>query len=713
MPRPRISLAFLRDYWQGWCIALTVALGALLAGETLVAHVEHTERKSVLARAEIGAGVAKQIIIRRLEAVEVLHRLTQSWLLLGEAGNSQGQAALEVELAETANTGRFGFIQLAAIGRDGWMLWSSTSNFGSPIFLGDREHFQVHVQGHEGLFVSRPVLGRVSNRWSLQFTRLLKDRNGDFGGVVVVSMDVYDLSEALAEVLLQPSDHILLIRDDGTISAQSDDAPHSIGQALPDNDPLRSLPAEQASGAMFRNEEPFRPVATGWQRLPDTPLTVTYEVDLIPALAAMRSTRTLIRGMAGAVAVVALMIAGLATTLAERSRARLAALRSESERHLAEMAHATYSRRIAGLPAVVYGGEIRPGGGFILSHVSDSLTRITGWPIEALLTRRDWRDLMEPSEAEAQDAFFRAVLASGEGLREYRLSRPGGDRIWVRDSVRVVDRSGDGTAEIVGYLADISEEREIHMKAQASARLATLGEMAAGLAHELNQPLAVMSLAADNAARALEKRGAAAVPDAQRRLQRIAQQALRARDVVDHLRVFGRPDEGKPEPIALASAVDGAIVLTAGALRSAGIAVEIDLPTGLPPVMARLVPLEQALVNLLLNARDAIEEKAGADSREGWIRISARTQGETVALTVADSGGGIPEAAIDRLFEPFFTTKAPGKGTGLGLSICHAAMRAFGGSITVRNGPEGAVFTMTFRTAQANQPTDAHPVPAD
>jgi C4-dicarboxylate-specific signal transduction histidine kinase len=247
-------------------------------------------------------------------------------------------------------------------------------------------------------------------------------------------------------------------------------------------------------------------------------------------------------------------------------------------------------------------------------------------------------------------------------------------------------------------------------KLQNAGRLTTLGEMATGLAHELNQPLAVMSLAADNASRALQRRGASALPDIQERLARIGQQAQRARDIVDHLRVFGRQDEGDPEPTSLRHAVDGAAVLTNGALHAAGVDLVVDLPAELPSVMARLVPLEQAIVNLLVNARDAIEEHRTEDSA-ARIRIAARVDGEHVVMTIADTGGGIPDDNLDRLFEPFFTTKAPGKGTGLGLPLCHAAMRTFGGSITASNGPDGAVMTLTFRRApdSASQVATATP----
>ena len=674
--------------------ALLLAVVAMVAGEVMIGRVEERARDDAMLRAEVGAGVVEQVVLRRLEAVEVLHRLSQSWFLLRAAGNTGGRDAIEQQLTTTMESGSFGFIQVAHIDRDGWMIWSTVSGY-SRVFLGDREHFQVHERGREQLFVSQPVLGRVSNRWTIQLTRPLRDAAGAFAGVVVVSMDLYSLSDALAELHLNESDRALLLRD-MTIVARSRDAPGYINLELNEGDPLRRGFARAAHGAVERTDRDGLANIAGWRVLPNTPLRAVYILDLAELLSDLATTRAAVRAGAAGAAVFMLVVAGLFILAAERRRSRLALDQADAERRLAEAARHAFERRIAGLPAVVYGGDLSAEGAFSLTHVSASLHRVTGWPPVAFARGMDWRDMMDHVSAGARDGFMREVLRDGSGMREYRLRRPDGDWLWVRDQVRVVQARPDGTAEIVGYVADITQERDIQAKAEANGRLATLGEMATGLAHELNQPLAVMSLAAENAARALNRRGADGIPDVLTRLDRISLQAQRARDVVDHLRVFGRPDEGAPEPTLLATAVDGALVLTGGALRGREIAVDVALAQDLPPVMARLVPLEQAIVNLIVNARDAIE---ASGRKDGLIRIRAVRHGDGVRFTIADNGGGIPESAMYRLFEPFFTTKAPDKGTGLGLPICHATMRAFGGSIAAANDEAGAVFTLDFRAA--------------
>jgi PAS domain S-box-containing protein len=346
---------------------------------------------------------------------------------------------------------------------------------------------------------------------------------------------------------------------------------------------------------------------------------------------------------------------------------------------------------------VVFGGRVDRAGDFTLTHASESLERITGWRRDQLAEQQPWSTLARDMSVAEHAAFKRQVVAEGQGTREFRAYRQDGAVQLLREHLRVVEKLPDGTTEVVGYLRDITAERDIELKAQAAGRLATLGEMAAGLAHELNQPLAVMSLAADNAARALQRRGAEAVPDVLQRLERIGVQGRRARDIVDHLRVFGRPqEEGEPEPVSLSAAVEGAMVLTRAAMREAAIEVTLDLPEDLPQVIGRLIPFEQAIVNLLLNARDAIQEHGHG---QGSIRIVGRVEEQGVVLRIIDNGGGIPEQVMYRLFEPFFTTKPPGKGTGLGLPICHAAMRAVGGNIEAANVEDGACFTLRFRAA--------------
>ena len=687
-------------------VAVLLCGGILAGGEALVSRIVTKQEGEALERAEVSAGVVQQLVLRRIEAADVLHRLAQSWFNLQQQGNIQGAQALEDHLAATANAGSFGFVQVALVAADGWMEWSSISRRESRVFLGDREHFRVHAEGRHGVFISEPVLGRVSNRWTLQLTRPLFRDQGQFGGVVVVSLDLYNLSDALAELHMADGDRSLLLRDAGRVAAASVDADRRIGRDLLPGDALLRRPTGNVSGAMKRTNPDGLATYTGWHRLPGTNLTAVSVLDAATVAEETSALTSATRLGAFFLALLALG-SGLVVVLMRERRAEHERLRLvEQEKTLADETHRLFERRVNSLPAVVFGGIVHADGRLMLAHLSESLTRITGWTREGIGEGgHPWAPIAPEVAPPVHAAFARSVLADGQGTREFKLRRPDGTSILVREHLRIVERLPDGTAEVAGYLRDITAERDIEMKAEAAGRLATLGEMAAGLAHELNQPLAVMSLAADNGARALQRKGAAAIPDVLERLERIGVQGRRARDIVDHLRVFGRAqEEGEAEPVSLGEAVDGALVLTRAALRDVGIRVERDIPADLPPVMARLIPLEQTIVNLLLNARDAITDAA---QHEGRIRISADSTAAGVTLTITDNGGGIPEAVMYRMFEPFYTTKPPGKGTGLGLPICHATMRAFGGGIEAANVAHGACFTLHFRTAPEGATTTA------
>jgi C4-dicarboxylate-specific signal transduction histidine kinase len=210
-----------------------------------------------------------------------------------------------------------------------------------------------------------------------------------------------------------------------------------------------------------------------------------------------------------------------------------------------------------------------------------------------------------------------------------------------------------------------------------------------------------MSLAAENAAEALEA-GEDGVEEALTRLRRIMAQADRAKAIVTQLRAFSRVDVSALEPIDVGAAVHGMMVLAGQALRDAGVVVQLRLPDVLPPVVGQSILVEQVLLNLVLNARDALLERP-ADRRRLRIEAEAGPMADEVTLRVTDTGPGLTTEVHEKLFEPFYTTKPPGLGTGLGLSISRTIMRGIGGRISAGNAPEGtevgAEFTLLFRRA--------------
>ena len=239
---------------------------------------------------------------------------------------------------------------------------------------------------------------------------------------------------------------------------------------------------------------------------------------------------------------------------------------------------------------------------------------------------------------------------------------------------------------------DVTEARQLQAQVVQSSKLATLGEMATGVAHELNQPLSVIGMASENLIRRAQK-GNLDEDYLVSKLERIHAQTRRAAQVIDHMRIFGRPASGEARDIDTCKVVHDALGLIGEQLRLANIDVQIDLDPECPAVRGHHVQLEQVLLNLLGNAQDALGRSPG---NPGKIHISTSqlATGDQILLKIGDTGGGIDPALLERIFEPFFTTKEVGQGTGLGLSISYGIIRDMGGTITAMNGPDGAIFSI-------------------
>jgi two-component system, NtrC family, sensor kinase len=244
-------------------------------------------------------------------------------------------------------------------------------------------------------------------------------------------------------------------------------------------------------------------------------------------------------------------------------------------------------------------------------------------------------------------------------------------------------------AELEAVNARLAEAREELLR---SERLATVGQLAAGVAHEIGNPLGAISGYAE-LARSKLAGGRADAAEAEDFLRRIGVEAGRIDAIVLDLLDFGRPARLELGPVALPSAVDGAVRLARVQPRCRGLEVALDLPADLPAVRADERRLAQVFLNLFLNAGDAM---AGA----GRLELAARASSGRVLVTVRDHGPGLAPEVAPRIFDPFFTTKPAGQGTGLGLAVCHGIVASFGGRLSAANAPGGgAVFTLELEVA--------------
>lgn len=266
-----------------------------------------------------------------------------------------------------------------------------------------------------------------------------------------------------------------------------------------------------------------------------------------------------------------------------------------------------------------------------------------------------------------------------------------------------LENSRKAMIHIMGDLRETTEamgrrEQELREKQDQlvqAAKLATLGELTTGIAHELNNPLNNIGLFVGNAIDLLEMK----IDDRAsilRELQNTMLQVRKATEIISHLRTFGRAAHVSRVPVAIKEAILRSVSLMQEQLRLRQIHLELDLPEDDgPKVIGNAIRLEQVFINLLTNARDAV-----AESERKVISISCKVERDKAVLMFKDTGAGIPAGLEERIFDPFFTTKQVGSGTGLGLSITYGIITDHGGTISVASDPgAGATFLIRLPLA--------------
>jgi histidine kinase len=251
--------------------------------------------------------------------------------------------------------------------------------------------------------------------------------------------------------------------------------------------------------------------------------------------------------------------------------------------------------------------------------------------------------------------------------------------------------------------SDETKRIEAEQQIIQASKMATLGEMATGVAHELNQPLSVIKTASSFFIRKIEKNEPIPESILNTLAKEIDSHVDRATRIISHMRQFGRKSEMRLEKVNLNDVLKKSFEIFSQQLKARGIEVRWALTEPIPLVWADPARLEQVFINLLINARDAIEEKMEKHANPTTpptITLKSETVGNAVLISVADTGCGIPIELLEKIFEPFFTTKHVGKGTGLGLSISYGIIRECKGEISAVNNDEGgATFIVQFPKA--------------
>ncbi|WP_249678003.1 PAS domain-containing sensor histidine kinase [Pseudomonas abieticivorans] len=305
--------------------------------------------------------------------------------------------------------------------------------------------------------------------------------------------------------------------------------------------------------------------------------------------------------------------------------------------------------------------------------------------------------------AEQREAFTQRLAsltpAQPVSSAEICLQLPGRENAWWVWSDRGVFDERGQLLEVQAVGRDNTEVRRTQQQLTQSAKMATLGEMATGLAHEINQPLNVMRMAIVNVLKRLSN-GDVQIDYLQDKLNRIDAQVQRAARVVDHMRVFGRRSEIEQQLFNPKQAVEGTLSLLHEGMKGKGVELRVPDITLELNVRGHVDQLEQVLINLMVNARDALLSKREKNRDfEPWIQVLAEHDERSVRLLVQDNGGGIDPRLLEKIFEPFFTTKPVGVGTGLGLSVSYGIIENMGGRLSVGNTEEGARFCIELPIA--------------
>jgi PAS domain S-box-containing protein len=309
--------------------------------------------------------------------------------------------------------------------------------------------------------------------------------------------------------------------------------------------------------------------------------------------------------------------------------------------------------------------------------------------------------LGEEGEADVRLGFQRLEKGHSIFFPKQRQYKKGGQPFFVNLNVTRAEYGGRDV--LIATTTDITATVEKEAQLIQAGKMTTLGVMAAGMAHEINQPLSVIQVSADYILKML-RRGQ---PLGDAEMKSVAEDIIahvgRATSVIKHVRDFSRQAEIVRSRVDINNPIRDVFKILGHQLKVHEIEVELDLDPNIPPIMADHNRLEQVFVNLVSNAIDAIDEKREhpeiAD-RTRRLRIRSYADNGHVVAEVSDTGIGMPEHVRRKLFEPFFTTKGTGKGTGLGTSISYGIVRDYDGRIEVESAPgQGANFKLTFSKA--------------
>jgi len=305
------------------------------------------------------------------------------------------------------------------------------------------------------------------------------------------------------------------------------------------------------------------------------------------------------------------------------------------------------------------------------------------------LMERTFLDLMPPESKNGLISFFQEQKGFLGNLKQHSQS---GSIFYV--NLRVSQGVYRDTPIYIITTNDITERIQAEQQLAQASKMATLGEMSAGIAHELNQPLTVIKTGSNFILRKTRNKQSVSEEILITLTEEMDAQVDRASRIINHLREFGRKTEIQKIAVQINEAIQGLLTVMGKQLELRQIRLTLELDPGLPKILGDKNRLEQVFINLTMNARDALDDH---QLKNKTIRIRSTYKNGWVQIDISDNGCGMSKEIQDKIFEPFFTTKGVGQGTGLGLSISYGIIRDYEGQILVKSQVgEGTTFTLLF-----------------
>ena len=326
-----------------------------------------------------------------------------------------------------------------------------------------------------------------------------------------------------------------------------------------------------------------------------------------------------------------------------------------------------------------------------IADVSGITPEIWGFNNKSELLGRFFPDFFPPEEITKFNEYLQLTRSKGL-LQNVEINLKRGDQsVFIAEiSIALIDEIEDKPFAYMVIIRDISQRKKMELQMIHNARLLSLGEMATGIAHEINQPLNNISLTLENVFNEIQSKKPVAPNYFKEKSERIFDNIYRMRSIIDHIRDFSRDQTDFFSGLfEINNSITNAASMISAQFKHRNIELIQEFDNEIPPILGNTFKFEQVILNLLVNAKDAMEDKKEMTQIDFPMRVKVKTYHtkQFVFIEITDNGIGIKQNELDKIILPFYTTKAAGKGTGLGLSISHGIVKEMKGTIEIKSNP--------------------------